>query len=310
MKKSLFISTIITLLTVISLGSIAFAQTSGELSSLRISLWPEYDDPRLLVIIDGVVPAPGQTVRIPIPGSADVHAVATTGSTGGLVNAAWQSQPGDEGFNIVELVSDGEAFRVEYYVPLDMSGDQRQFDFTIPSGYVNTADSSIEILLPPDAAAVSTSPPMQTSDAAGGSDLIRQIGRLALADSLQQNLKYNNPSGALTIPEDTRAQVAEPQPAQPSTNAPTTAEESSIDPVLLILGGLALALIAGGIFWLWRLRAGDTKPAVATVQPSQTGGASKSQKSSNQGQDRFCRQCGTEFTGDDRFCRKCGAARR
>src|SRR4051794_5059158 len=71
----------------------ARAQQAVSLASLQISIWPEYDRPTSLVILDGVVAAgvklPVQ-LRVRIPAAAvRPNAVATTGSDGGLLEAAY-----------------------------------------------------------------------------------------------------------------------------------------------------------------------------------------------------------------------------
>lgn len=127
------------------------AQEPADLNTLRIALWPEFDDPRLLVIIDGQMNQAGQTVRIPLPAQAEVNAVATMGDDGDFLNAEWETASGSDGTSIISFKPAQPNFRVEYYMPLATNGGQRIGNFSVPAGYFTAADTVIEALLPPSA---------------------------------------------------------------------------------------------------------------------------------------------------------------
>ncbi len=294
------------------LGLPASAQDTTSLEWLDIKLWPEYDDPRLLVIIDGQVTEPGQTVRIPVPVGATINAVASTGDDGGLMDNAWQSVAGADGSTLVTLVPSAPMFRVEYYIPLTTDGNERLINFVLPAGFFETETASIEMLVPPDSENVDSQPVADMSDIGenGTQLMLRTFGPVTGTESIVQSLTYENPTGAMAMSED----AGPPATAiQPSAQTVATADSGSdIDYLLIGLVVLAVLLVGAGAFGLWRTRKTESEPAPAARQrpPKQK----KKQQTEAVGltqsaRDRFCRKCGTEFKPEDRFCRNCGAKR-
>ena len=255
-----------TLLVALLFALPASAQGPVTLDSLKVALWPEFDDPRLLVIIDGALPAGGATVRVPVPAGAVVNAVATLGADGTFLQEPAQTSQDGSGYQIVTLTPANTSFRVEYYQPLSANGDQRQASFDLPSGYLTSNDVSISVLLPPDASNVSSDPAMDSAgtSAAGSPLLQRQIGTLAADTAISQSLSYANPTGALTNSEDARLQ-ATPQtaPAAAATGANAANPAASRQLIVILGAAAAITFIAGGFFWLWRTRSDER----ATLPP-------------------------------------------
>lgn len=302
------------LLVVLLLPLSALAQGPAALESLHVALWPEFDNPRLLVILDGVLSQPGATVRVPIPANAELNAVATAGSDGGFLNAAYETETGADG-QIVIFSPQNSAFRIEYYAPLTTSGDQRQAAFSLPAGFLAAKTVSIEALIPPDATGLTADPVMQPQGAgtSGGQLFVRQIEG-GNEQGISQQIGYSNPAGALTVSETARATTAPAATAPAAAPTPVAARpaaSSSRTPLLLGLGLAAILLIAAGVYGLWRTsgRSARSAPTVpsqpASGRSARTAPTAPPQPSPSQ--DRFCRQCGAEFQRGDRFCRQCGA---
>ena len=286
----------------------AAAQEAVSLEMLRVALWPEYDDPRLLVIVDGVLPEAGQTVRFPVPADAQINAVATSSADGSLLNAEWKIAGQEGDFQIISLLSDGDRFRIEYYADMAASDDQREADFRLPAGYIQAKQAVIEALLPPGTEDVSGDPPLQSADAAAGDAAlyVREAGVLDANSSLAQTVSYRNPAGALTNPPVAQPPPA-PAPAQPDPGAPPV-NASSPNYLVWGLGALAVLLIGGGLALLWWSgREEEIEVAVAGGRPTKRG---KIKGGEPVGKDRYCRQCGAKFAAEDRYCRQCGARRR
>lgn len=306
-------SFVIFLLVFLVVAVPVLAQGPTSLESLHIALWPEFDDPRLLVILDGVLSESGATVRVPIPAGAELNAVATAEAAGGYLNAAYETETGADG-QIVVFSPQNPGFRIEYYVPLDTSGDQRQVQFALPAGYLSANTTTIEALVPPDAANISTTPPLQAGGVGTSNGQLFQ-GEVEdeITQGFSQEIRYNNPAGALTVSETARATAA--PVVTPAPASPQSADSTSRLPLLLGLGLAAALLIAIGAYGLWRTR----QPAPEPASPASRPPAARSDKprsptppaspAAASGQDRFCRQCGAEFQRSDRFCRQCGATR-
>lgn len=300
------------LLVVLLLPLSALAQGPAALESLHIALWPEFDNPRLLVILDGLLSQPGATVRVPIPANAELNAVATAGSDGGFLNAAYETETGADG-QIVIFSPQNSAFRLEYYAPLTTTGDQRQAAFSLPAGYLAAKTVSIEALIPPDASGLTADPAMQPQGAgtSGGQLFLRQIEG-GSEQGVSQQIGYSNPAGALTVSETARAVTA---PVATVPAAARAATSSSRTPLLLGLGLAAILLVAAGVYGIWRTSGQSAHSTPTVPPPSASGRSTRSAPTappsppSSPGQDRFCRQCGAEFQRGDRFCRQCGATR-
>ena len=294
---------------------IARAQTPTQLDWLVIKLWPEYDDPRLLVIVDGKLTNPEEELRLPLPQDAELNAVATADDTGRLIINDWREEKDPAGQRILVLKPEFPVFRIEYYAPLAFQGDQRIIDFELPSGFLQSNDVRLEALLPPTSKEVSLDPPADEQGPTQDDALFFQRTLGALTEQpLRQKITYVNPSGALTVPETASTGALlqpTPPPAEEPANPPR--ESNSRTPWILLLGGLALALIVGGVVGLWLTREKATDTA-ASRRATPTGTRKKrptapAMPPSQNKLDRFCRNCGKEFGPEDRFCRYCGAKR-
>jgi len=113
------------------------APIAPRLERLEISIWPEYDQPSVLVILRGWLspdtPLP-TSVPLPIPTAAgSPSAVAKRFPGGGLLVAQSMLEVG-EGMSTVYLSTDAPEIRLEYYVPLDLSTENRHYHFEWPGG--------------------------------------------------------------------------------------------------------------------------------------------------------------------------------
>jgi len=316
MKKTSLLTIVILFVLFLTLFiAPANAQGPTDLSALTIKLWPEYDDPRLLVIIDGQLATPGDEIRLPIPAEAQLNAVATAGSNGRLLKNDWTEETADDGSRLLVMTPQNPVFRVEYYTPIPVDGDKRTIQFELPAGYFNADQVIIEALLPPGSEDVELTPPADESGPTQDQAHIFQRTLSGVKDeAITQEVIYANPSGALTVPETNTASPAQPQtPQQTAPAAEKPASKSSINPWIIGLGAAALVLIIGGVVGLWLTR--DREEEVPPMPPP-TRKKNKKKKSRSAtalpatgNLDRYCRQCGEEFGPDDRFCRYCGAPR-
>ncbi len=291
------------------------AEGPTELDSLVIKLWPEYDDPGLLVIIDGQLSTPGDEIRLPIPAEAKLNAVATSDGSGRLLKNEWTEEKAEDGARLLVMVPENPLFRVEYYAPFSIDGDKRVIEFELPAGYLNAAQATIETLLPPGSKDIQLSPPADESDPTQKDAHIfrRTLGEIK-DQAVVQNVTYLNPSGALTVPETpaTSEDLLQSQPSSQNETPPAATTKSSPNLWIIALGVIAAILIVGGAIGLWLTRDRGDEDEVAPPRRAAKRGRSSvvsAKKSTSGNMDRFCRQCGEEFGEDDRFCRYCGAPR-
>jgi len=293
----------------------AHAQGATNLAGLTIKLWPEYDDPRLLVIIDGQLAEPGSQIRLPLPDDAQLNAVATSDGSGRLLKNDFSEEKAADGTRLLIMTPANPLFRVEYYTPIPANGEERVIDFELPAGYLDSEQTSIEILIPPGSKDVTLDPPTDESGPTQDEAHLfqRPVGPIK-DQAISQKVVYKNPGGALTVPENPSppSNAAQSNATSNSQAQPPAVNKQGLSPWLIGLAAAATLLIVGGAMGLWFTRERDAVPAVVPA----TSSARRKQRRQHKGiaatqgnLDKFCRKCGREFGLDDRFCRYCGEPR-
>jgi hypothetical protein len=282
------------------------AQTAPlELATWDTQVWPEYDQPSVLVITRGFfVPETSfpQQVRVPIPAGAAVHAVAYPEASGNLLSLAYTVESDAAGQTVVFDLNQ-PSFVVEYYADIISPPSRRSFDLALVAPYA-VQQASLTLRQPSRASDLQTTPAMLP----GGMD---DLG----------NPTYTLDLGSLAAGEGTALQVsyskADTQPSVASGPAPSSADASSATAsVWPWLAGVAAAVIAGGVtFYLVQRRRATSATRQSRRRAARKEGAQPVRQTSGGAQaaasaTRFCVQCGQKFEGSDKFCRNCGAPRR
>jgi len=272
------------------------AQNGIKLDSMNIELWSEYDQPSMLVINQFVVsqetslPA---TIKLRFPKEANLVAVAVE-TDGGLYNKGF-SGPAEQGDwqAITVKVESYEPHRVEYYQPLTLEGNKREFKYQWFGDYY-VKDFAVTTVVPADSTELVTSPVLQNTDSAvNGAAITGTIlkNELKMGNSFQFELSYQRTSTALTDP----SQSGKVQPSEPV--GADTPGRVSITNLPLIIGGFGLALIAIALFSYWRsTQSGESKPR-----------RRRSQAQEESDEQAYCHECGARTHPGDRFCRTCGS---
>jgi hypothetical protein len=294
-------------LMLLTLGALpVLAQTSPpELATWDTQVWPEYDQPSVLVITSGSFvneTSLPQQVRVPIPPGAVVHAVAYPEASGNLLSLAWTVEPGVDG-QIVVFDLNQPSFVVEYYADIITPPPSRSFDLNLVAPYA-AQQASLALRQPSRSSDLQTTPAMIVGgvDDLGNPTYTLDLGARAAGASTPVQVSYTK---------------ADAQPAVASAaTAPVAAERSSAAPWWPWVAGVAAAVLAGGVtFYLVQRRRStsasrQSRRRTARKQGTQparqpVGGAAPAGSAT-----RFCVQCGQKFEGSDKFCRNCGAPRR
>jgi hypothetical protein len=279
-----------------------------RLATWDVQIWPEYDDPSVLVIAAGSLaaetPAP-QQLRIPIPAGARVHAVAFPGPEGNLLTLPWSAETDASGQTLV-FALDQPRFVVEYYADILAPPPSRSFDLDLVAPYA-VQQASLALRQPSRASNLQVTPAMAEGglDGLGNPTYALELGALEAGQAVPVRVSY------------TKAD-AEPSVAGLEVDeTPAAAADGSAQSSLPVIIGVAAGLLAGAAalyLWTRRRSAGASRQArrrtarkqgTALLRPP-TGSAAPGGAALN----RFCVQCGQKFEGSDRFCRNCGAARR
>ena len=101
-----------------------FAQDGNEpegFKNVRLWVFPEYDDPRLLVMLEGkIVGAQAPvTVRFLVPSAAEMNSAGSMDSLGQYSGGPPDREPSAiSGWDEISYVVTSDIFRVEYYDPI------------------------------------------------------------------------------------------------------------------------------------------------------------------------------------------------
>jgi len=112
--------------------------TNLVMARLRLSIWPEYDDPRVLIMLRGEM-TPRQafpaTITLPLPKGAEIIGAGMISEQNELLLHPHQVLPGDTQDSL-QLNLPVPRFFVEfYYNPFTTSGPAKRFAYTAPTTY-------------------------------------------------------------------------------------------------------------------------------------------------------------------------------
>jgi hypothetical protein len=276
-------------------SSLASAQSEITLPLVSVQLWPEYDQPSMLVLTDFEIPADTALpvdLTFRIPKDANLIAVASYTSQGDLADAIFDGPTVNGDWKTFTVTMTTLAARFEYYDALDFSGEKRTYSYLWYGRYA-VDQFNIRILKPMDTIAVLTQPPLPSISQEN--ELNFYVGDpmpLADGETFKLDIEYDKTSNAL---------VVESQGVQPSApvDENTPGRVSLNNSLPYVIGVLAVIMIIGGSVYFWRSsRRPFGRPRRRSSAPAE----------SEQGNmESYCSQCGSRARAGDRFCRTCGA---
>ena len=276
------------------------AQESPSLDTLTIDLWPEYDDPGMLVIYKAVlspqVTLPAEvTFRIPVE-AGKPSAVAVGPDPSSVADVVYDTQVMGDWID-VSFIATTPSIQFEYYDPrLVKDGEQRTFMYDW-SGDLAVNSLIAQIQHPIGASSVTITPAagrvIQGND--GLTYNLIEVGALQAGIPFELNLSYQKDSDALSI------QSLQIQPS--ATLTPGSVGMLNLGQWWIwLLAALGLIMIGGGGYWYWR--SSRQEPAAKARQRRR---ASRQQMAETSTQEAiYCHQCGKRAGPGDRFCRSCG----
>jgi len=294
-----------------ALAPAAFAQDPNRLSQLKISVWPEYDTPTVLVMLDGTFADKTnlpRSVSVLIPSSANLT-VTTWENTDGTMapEQANQSADAGDGFNRVTFTVTQPNYHVEYYHDLLKGSPDKTMDFTYKSS-APVDQVSLEVQQPLKATNFVLTPTTSTThtDSGGFKYYSYQFNNVATNQVITTQAKYTKTDLSPSF---------QPTPALPAASAPapapsTVAAPSSNDNLFLLAGLVTLGLIVILGFFIFQQRSRATEQVTAPKMSPRQFQQQRRHAKALAGATIFCTKCGNPLGADDNFCSKCGAPRR
>lgn len=305
--RKIFFGAMIALVFLFSLAPHALAQDPNRLAQLQISIWPEYDQPSILVLLDGTLADQSglpRDVSILIPTGAELFVTTSANPDGSLApEVSSKSTDLGDGFTRVTFTVSQPKFRVEYYHNLLRGAPDKTFDF-VYKAMSGVDQVTLEIQQPLRATNFAVTPATQTSRTAsdGFKYFILQFSNIAANQTISAQAKYtkadNNPS-------------VQPQTSQPPAPVTTSAPVADSTSTIFVLVGVVIVGLAGVIgFFLWQQRARESETSAPRKSAKQFQRERRRARGTEKSASVFCTQCGNPLNADDNFCPKCGAKRR
>jgi hypothetical protein len=272
------------------------AQSNVRLSSVSVDIWPEYDQPAVLVIYhlslsaDTTVPA---ILNLHIPAQAQVYAVATSDPVNGLINTPYdRSVQGS--LATLTITTNSRDLQVEYYDILVKNGTARHIVYEWAGDYA--VDSfAVALQQPAGATNLVTDPALpQSSVGQDGFTYYQSTSQpLAAGQTFTLTSDYQKGTDVLST---TGLPV---QPTQPLTGS-TPGRVTMTGVLPWVLGGVGVALIVSGIvagFYMWK---NGTRRSFGSRKRHEQG------EQASETEAIYCHQCGKRAQPGDVFCRTCG----
>jgi hypothetical protein len=279
------------------------AAPSPNISVLNVDIWPEHDDPRVLIIYRGQlsanVPLPYR-LTFAVPPSGQVNAAAYRAADGTLLQTQYQyRQEGDQ--LLVDITLPERGFQFEYYADLITGRPGRTFA------------PSLVFPLPVDALRVSVEQPLRAS----GFALTPPAASSAATQTGLTHHTYDARPWPAGTPWTVRVAYdkADDAPSLPRAVQPPPGPAPRPGPRAGRLwpwgwAAIAAAVLGAASFAGWWIlgRAGRSGRSLRAA--SSGAQASRPARGSGRGaggpQTVYCTNCGQRARSGDRFCSRCG----
>jgi len=299
MKKTRRLVLIVTLaLLAVALAlpaGIVVAEAEPEaLSDVQLWVLPEYDDPRLLVMIQGSVvgATPPTTIRFLVPDSAEMYSAGSKDAqdnyTGGPPRREASEIPGWDEISY-ELTTG--IFRVEYYAPLILGNPDKTISYDFHTRY-DISNLNVIVQEPRTSKDYVVSPASASKTTAFGMDAHAYFySDLKAGDVQHFDISYTKSDPDPSVSNAPTS--GNPSGGTPSGGSPTGGGGAGAITGGITGGLMVVALIAYMLFG----RGGKRKPArTRSSRTPRTRPAGK-----------YCRQCGRQIEKSARYCQYCGS---
>ena len=281
----------------------AVAEPAADLriARLQLSIWPEYDDPRVLLIVRGEL-APGVAfpthVTLPVPKDAELIGAGMISELGELLLHPHRVIPGNAS-DALEITLPAPRFFAElYFDPFETSGNAKRFSYTFEAPYP-IAQLDIDIQKPYTASEFVTEPPAMAQESEG-------------RDTTYHRFLHRDVAAGQPMTFTVSYVKTDPQPSVPkaaSEPAAGPAAQGPQDRMLIyagILAGVTAAYVLVALLWTaYQRRHAAVTPPETPLRPSP---APYSPPSETPAVANFCSHCGRALDADYAFCPGCGHA--
>jgi hypothetical protein len=267
----------------------AHVYSANEPTSLKnVTLWiyPEYDDPRLLVMLEGQISGASTPalIRFLVPTQAEMFSAGSKDPqgkyTGGPPDRSISSV---SGWDVISYDLKNPTFRVEYYDPIIIGKIEKTISYDFISFYpINSLEVIVQI---PSAASNFSSIPKGTQASEGNFKIFTS--------------KYTDIQANRSLHFDISYSKSDPNPSLGGTT-PSNQESGTWNLLpLLIFGGVII--IAGTLIWAIKASRKDRQSHYPSTKTNRKTDLEKSRSLP----DKYCSQCGKRLELPSKFCPFC-----
>jgi zinc-ribbon domain len=261
-------------------------QAETKIDGMSVDIWPEYDDPRVLVIYRGTL-APGLTTprdfSFLVPTGAEIHMAGAVDETRGHVHALFETKDRGDGLTEVSYSLPNPNFYMEFYY--DPLGDTPERDFT----YRLVSPFPIDQLM------VSVQEPRR----AEGFAMTPATNQIVRDDA--EGLSYHvvgfsdvAAGEAQTVSVSYRKGDREPSVVAEDGAGAQGADSRAMRSILIFSAILLVGVVGYGVFVTLQKRDAEADGGLSDAFADPITDVN------------FCSQCGEEVAPTDRFCGICG----
>lgn len=280
----------------------ARAQSNVAFESVQIDLWPEYDQPEMLVVYRFLLAADVQlpaSLSIQIPSAAGTpSAVAEATEDGPMMNIVDYTLVADGNWTIIQLNATQREVQIEYYDPsIQKDGANRSYIYQWPGGY--DIGQVILLVQQPIGAEEMEILPRLNDIQVGDKGVVfyrGELGAFGADESFERSIAYKKDADSLSI------EFLEID--SPPINEDTTGRVSLVNIIPWGIGLIGVIVIVAGVYWYWATARTSTPTPKKTKRSRQKHTPEADEQ--NSGREMYCHQCGKRAEGSDKFCRSCG----
>jgi len=287
-KVKIISSVAILILLSLLIGTIqTYAQSEPEsYSNVKLWIYPEYDDPRLLVMLEGQIEGvePPAEVKFLVPSTAEMYSAGSMDAQGNYTGGPPDRVPSSiPDWDEISYQVTTDTFRVEYYDAVIFGNPEKHISYVFHSLY-EISDMEVTIQEPIGSTGYTVSPEGNNFvDVAGFNSYLYQYTNLDPDTTIQFDISYTRTA---TVP---------------SLSLPEENETSDNSWIVIIVVVIAVIIVA---VFIWQRRATPVTRAERrratrkTIKPEPQDAAPAS---------KFCSQCGNPVEKNHKFCTSCGA---
>jgi hypothetical protein len=305
MKKTSLSIFIIIIFSLFMAPFVAAQSPTNNIETLIIDLWPDYDEPSVLVLLTGTLSSNTSlpaTITIPLSEGAEINAIARITNDNQMIDDLEYTT----GSNTITFTTPDPRFRIEYYAPYEKIGINHAFSFDWLAN-ISVVNALAAVQQPSTVTNMNVTPTtanVVADNTDGFTYYTFPPQPIPAGELFTITFDYDMATPQLSV--DNRP-VAN---ASATVNNSTTTEFSSSDSLsldninwVLVVG--ILGLFVAAILLTWHVATRANRPANKKRKTRSTRNNTAAKTS---GQVRFCHQCGNKLNISDKFCRDCGTA--